>query len=147
MGFEQDIERFRELVERRMEVVVPIAIKSMYRQFLDLEPVWSGLLIFNYTFSIGTPAAGVIGDTRGTGGKIDRGGAIASAKAGYLGDIPDTLPPGGTFYITNNVEYAMRIEQEGSPRGYGWHALQATTQAWRRHVKLGVADAVAQVNP
>lgn len=127
-----------------MEVVPSIAIKSLYRQFMDLEPVWTGLLVFNYTFSIGQPAAGV---ESGAAGRIDRSSAIASALQGYLNDVPDRLPIGPSFFITNNVEYAGRIEHEGSPRGYGQNALLGACLAWKRHVKLGVADAQSLVTP
>lgn len=142
MALVDDLDMFRDLVKSRLERVAPAALQSFYRYFLDAEPVWTGDLVFNYTFSIGSPAAATytgrqLGDI---GPRIDRAGAISEARAMYQDQIPENVPIGQDLWITNNMNYAKRIEQQGSPYGYGQGVLQAACNAWPQHVKLGVAQ-------
>lgn len=140
------IDAFRSLVERRMEVVTPEAVKSYYRQFMDLEPVWSGDLAFNYIFSVGAPYSGQPYDFGGWGiPPAPRRPVLVAATGHHQNSVPDRIPVGVDCYITNVLDYAVRIETEGSPKGYGWRALQGSANRWKTHVKLGVQEAIAKV--
>lgn len=133
----------KQLVEARAVLIPGEAIRSMYRVFLDLEPVWTSMLVFNFTFTIGAPASDI--NDIGNNEQVNRRGAINQAKAYYMGVIPDELPLDGHFFITNNLDYSQRIEEEGSPLGYGQGALAYAAAGWAKHVKLGLQSALSKV--
>jgi hypothetical protein len=135
------LEALKSLADERMRRTTPAAIKSLYRQFMDLEPVWTGMLVFNYNFYIGSAPSGTISN-EGTGVQVPRTPAIAAALQGYMNDVPKQLPAhDGVYWIVNQMDYAWRIETEGSPKGYGQHALAYAANNWAAHVKLGLAEA------
>ena len=140
----QGIDDLLNLAERRMRRTVPLAIKSFYRQFMDLEPVWTSMLVFNYNFYVGSAPAGTIsGDTGLVPSKgVNRSAAIAAALQEHLNSIPELLSSeDSTYFIANRMDYAMRIEEQGSPRGFGKDALKDAANRWTTHVKLGLAEA------
>jgi len=127
MSFTLDIRKFADNATGDIEKVIRGTSLAMFSSVILRTPVDTGRLRGNWQTSLNKPTDGTLADT-------DAGGlsSISKAKAALI-----SMKAGDTAHMTNNLPYALKIEEGGSdqaPAGM----VRITVQEFQKEVNKQV---------
>jgi hypothetical protein len=124
MSFSSDVHRIAEKMGDTAENVASATFIELFSSVIKDTPVDSGRLQGNWQTTKNSPA----------NGEVDRFGAAS------LIDVHTVIDKPGTYYLTNNLPYAERVEFDGwshtkAPRGMVRINVKRLKQILRKQAK------------
>lgn len=98
-----DISKWVKATNGNLELVARRTVLDMFGRVVDKSPVDEGRFINDWQASVGSAATGQINQP-------DKSGQRAREE---IRRVADNLKIGETAYLTNNLPYAERLENEG----------------------------------
>ena len=128
MSFSGDLQKFADKTGIRMDQVVRKVCLDLTRDLVKACPVDTGLARSNFFFGIDRSAT--------TGTDASKNGAPSVIRSAAFAS---TLKAGGTFYITNNLPYILKIMEYGSSDQMATGGLTRIVARWQEIVDKAAA--------